>query len=95
MDLESVFNVCRRSVVGCPRIDHERSIKSGVLENREISSNERNKYITGLKVPTNARQINSKTPLKVHESSLSQAVQVKWKVCLEKYWVEVKYPILI
>ena len=47
-------------------------------------------------MPTNARQINSKTPLKVHESSLmDQAVQVKWKVCLEKYWVEVKYPILI
>ena len=47
-------------------------------------------------MPTNARQINSKTPLKVHESSLTdQAVQVKWKVCLEKYWVEVKYPKLI
>ena len=70
--------------------------KSGVLKNREISSNERNKYITGVKVPTNARQINSKTPLQVHESSLmDQAVQVKWKVCLEKYWVEVKYPTLI
>ena len=50
----------------------------------------------GVKVATNARQINSKTHLKVHESSMmDQAVQVKWKVCLEKYWVEVKYPILI
>ena len=82
------------NVVGCPRIDHERSIKSGVLKNREISSNERN--TKRRKSPYKCSQINSKTPLKVHESSLmDQAVQVKWKVCLEKYWVGVKYPILI